>query len=88
MKKILLSALLGVFCFSLVLTSCGNGGNNEGKQDSVVEEIKADTVKKAAPDTKTAKYMCPMKCEGSFSAENGKCPKCGMDKIENPDFGK
>lgn len=25
-----------------------------------------------------AKYICPMKCEGSASDKPGKCPKCGM----------
>lgn len=27
----------------------------------------------------TSKYICPMHCEGSGSAEAGQCPVCGMD---------
>ncbi len=29
-----------------------------------------------------AKYICPMKCEGSESDKPGKCPKCGMALVE------
>ena len=30
----------------------------------------------------TAKYFCPMKCEGGYSDKPGKCVKCGMDLKE------
>ncbi len=33
----------------------------------------------------TSAYVCPMHCEGSGSAEPGKCPKCGMDYVKNED---
>ena len=43
----------------------------------------------AAADKKgkeyTSAYVCPMHCEGSGSAEAGKCPKCGMDYVANED---
>lgn len=31
----------------------------------------------------TSAWVCPMHCEGSGSAEPGKCPVCNMDYIEN-----
>lgn len=33
----------------------------------------------------TSAYVCPMHCEGSGSAEPGKCPACGMDYVKNED---
>ena len=30
----------------------------------------------------TAKYICPMKCEGGYSDMPGKCKSCGMDLKE------
>jgi hypothetical protein len=34
----------------------------------------------------TSAYICPMHCEGSGSAEMGKCPTCGMDYVANKDY--
>ena len=31
-----------------------------------------------------AAYVCPMACEGSASAQPGKCPVCGMALEPNP----
>lgn len=31
----------------------------------------------------TSAYVCPMHCEGSGSAEPGKCPVCGMEYVAN-----
>lgn len=33
----------------------------------------------------TSKYICPMHCSGSGSAEAGKCPVCNMDYVLNED---
>jgi len=33
----------------------------------------------------TSAYVCPMHCEGSGSAEPGKCPVCKMDYIVRKD---
>ncbi len=33
----------------------------------------------------TSAYVCPMHCEGSGSAEPGKCPACGMAYVKNED---
>jgi uncharacterized protein (DUF305 family) len=30
----------------------------------------------------SAAYECPMKCEGSASAQPGKCPVCNMDLVK------
>jgi len=88
MKNLKFTFILLCFASFAFIISCGNGGSNETQQDSVIEEVKADTTKTGKLDEKTAKYICPMKCEGSFSEIAGKCPKCGMDLIENPNFGK
>lgn len=34
----------------------------------------------------TAKYVCPMHCEGSGGDSAGQCPVCEMDYIKNPDY--
>ena len=85
LKFVFVSIALASFA---LMYSCGNSGNNEVSKDSIVEEIKADTLKTSQLNEKTAKFVCPMKCEGSFAEVKGKCPKCGMDEIENPNFGK
>ena len=36
----------------------------------------------------TSAYVCPMHCKGSGAAEPGKCPVCGMDLMENPNYQK
>jgi uncharacterized paraquat-inducible protein A len=33
----------------------------------------------------TSAYVCPMHCEGSGSAEEGKCGTCGMTLVNNED---
>jgi len=88
MKTLKFAIMLLTFASFTFIFSCANSGTKDEKQDSVIEEVKADTVKTVMLDEKTAKYVCPMKCEGSFSETAGKCPKCQMDLIENPNFGK
>jgi predicted Zn-ribbon and HTH transcriptional regulator len=72
----------------------------ENKVQNIIEKVNTETdklsnviynfllAKTVKLNEKTAKYMCPMKCEDGFSNTKGKCPKCGMDEIENPKFGK
>ena len=48
-------------------------------------EHSADTDKQGKEYT--SKYICPMHCEGSGSAEAGTCPVCGMDYVLNEDHG-
>jgi multidrug efflux pump subunit AcrA (membrane-fusion protein) len=33
-----------------------------------------------------AAWVCPMHCEGSDSGQPGRCPKCGMALVPNPDL--
>ena len=40
------------------------------------------TAKKFTPKEGETYYICPMKCEGSASNEQGKCPVCGMQLIQ------
>ena len=44
-----------------------------------------ETVDKSGPEY-TSAFICPMHCEGSGSAEAGKCPVCGMDYVANADL--
>ena len=37
-----------------------------------------DTARHAATPANSARYECPMGCEGSQSSQPGKCPVCGM----------
>jgi len=77
MKKILillaLSTLLG-FTFS----ACGGGTASAPKIE------KATDVN--GPEYRS-KYLCPMRCKGSGSAQPGKCPACKMDYVVNAHFG-
>ena len=50
---------------SSIMGSCGGDGAAEGKTGKEY----------------TSAYVCPMHCEGSGSAEAGKCPVCGMDYV-------
>ncbi len=34
----------------------------------------------------TSAYVCPMHCEGSGSAQPGKCPACKMDYVKNANY--
>lgn len=65
-------------CFAFIamgsiITSCG--GSSEKK--AATEEVDM-----SGPEY-TSAYICPMHCEGSGSAEPGKCPVCGMDYVMN-----
>lgn len=83
MRKFLIPVF--VFAAFALTCSCRAGGNYDQKQDSVIEEIKQDTTKLTQ---KTAKYICPMSCKGGLSNVPAKCPKCGMNEVENQYFGK
>ena len=54
------------------ISSCGNSGHKKEKTETQGKEY-------------TSAYVCPMHCEGSGSAEPGKCPVCGMDYVLNED---
>lgn len=86
------------FAVGFAVTSCGGGNAHEAAEaaESTKTEMsdkKADMTEhkaeeKAADKTGkeyTSAYVCPMHCEGSGSAEPGKCPVCGMDYVKNED---
>lgn len=66
-KTLLLS--LSVLAVALAFTAC----NRSDQLHSAGEKPGHEQAAAAA-----AKYICPMKCEGSSSDKAGKCPKCGM----------
>jgi hypothetical protein len=64
---------------SLLVVSCSSPANNN-KLGSASEE--SQEMEQQGPEY-TSAYICPMHCEGSGSAEPGKCPVCGMDYVAN-----
>lgn len=69
--KITTALLLTAVMF---FASCGSG-NSESKNDNTATE-----------QTASAKYQCPMKCEGDKTYDKpGQCPVCNMDlkKLED-----
>ena len=77
MKKTLLLSV-SVLAIALAFTAC----NRSEHEHSAGEAPGHDhaTAEKAGHEhaAAAAKYICPMKCEGSESDKPGKCPKCGM----------
>lgn len=63
---------------SLILISCSPSVN---EKDGSASE-KSQEIEQQGPEY-TSAYICPMHCEGSGSAEPGKCPVCGMDYVAN-----
>lgn len=55
----------------------GKKGEKCPKCGMALVEKKAEAKKEVA----AAKYICPMKCEGSASNKPGECPKCGMKLV-------
>ncbi len=93
MKKFQSLFIALLFVLAGALYSCSGDNSNAGEGDSaVVEEttvvdennVSEDTTE--VSNTEIAKYICPMHCVGSDSDKPGKCPTCGMDLIENPDY--
>jgi len=91
MKKIIFASIFAV----TLLTSCGNNKTADGKSDSaaivtVPTGGKSDSATARTPSngnsgtqTATAKYQCPMQCEGTKTYDKpGKCPQCGMEMKE------
>jgi len=69
--------ILGILVLGLMLTtvSC---------KDAKKEDATTKTEQVEKPEYASA-YVCPMHCEGSGSAEEGECPKCGMTYVKNED---
>jgi Heavy metal binding domain len=68
-----------LFVFSIVLLGFFSCKSGEQKPTG-----DAKTELKSGPEY-TAKYICPMHCEGIGSDTTGQCPKCGMEYVLNKD---
>jgi len=78
--KIKMLIWAAVSATAISISACG-GSESKEKESSATEMTEAQV----AVNT-TNKYVCPMNCEGSGSDEPGKCPVCGMDLVENPNY--
>ncbi len=77
MKSRLLFIALGA---AFILTSCGE--NAHQKKARTEHDHLNRQINHSGPEY-TAKYICPMLCEGSGSDTTGICPTCKMDYVEN-----
>jgi rubrerythrin len=50
--------------------------------------LNADTVKAQKDRIKVQAYVCPMGPQCGQGDKPGKCPSCGMDLKQNPDYKK
>ncbi len=89
MKKFQILFLAFAFIsLGMTITSCGNKAATTDATEEVMEaaddamEATTEAVDMTGPEY-TSAYICSMHCEGSGSAEPGKCPKCGMDYVAN-----
>lgn len=89
-------ALMAVACGDTSQTGNDNGEAQEAQQEEATQmqdeghdhehHDHAEDMEGAAGPEYTSRYICPMHCEGSGSAEPGLCPVCGMDYVLNEDF--
>ncbi|RMG16915.1 MAG: hypothetical protein D6730_24560 [Bacteroidetes bacterium] len=81
MKKTVFFAIIPLFAMLLTfgLTACSSGSEHGHEHATEAAEEAAE---KTGPEY-TSAYVCPMHCEGSGSAEPGKCPVCGMEYVKN-----
>lgn len=85
MKKsgILLAILfLGLAIFTPACTPSEGEGGEKKVEQTTPPKPEVNKVDKTGKEY-TSAYICPMYCEGSGSAEMGKCPACNMDYVEN-----
>ncbi len=97
MRQKLILLLTVMFSIGVLFASCKNseGDNVEEVQSSeqlsqdssVIEEgvrevAEQEVVGDVSSEFNSA-YICPNHCEGSGAEEEGDCPKCGMEYIEN-----
>lgn len=81
MRSTLRSSLFPAFgAVLLSLVGCGENRQPAATAAPAATATAAapDTAKPAAPPATSARYECPMGCEGSQSSQPGKCPVCGM----------
>lgn len=93
----ILSLAAFTLTFAFAMSSCGNTASTETDttEQTPTNEEEATTTEAESTETEankeegpeyTSAYICPMHCEGSGSAEEGKCPVCGMDYVKNDKF--
>ena len=90
MKKLFFSAMVAIALVGgAACSSTTTEGESTVNSTTATDTTATPQVAGAAADsvsTEQFAYICPMKCEGSASHQPGKCPVCGMDLVENPDF--
>lgn len=69
---------IACLAFGLCLASCGNKANHSVPTEQADQQGKEYT----------SAYICPMHCEGSGSSNEGVCPVCGMDYVQNKEHQK
>ena len=93
-----------VFSSIFIFSFCASGsGENEEATDTTIVQLEEKMDNIESTDTSalksnnatrqlgkeyTSKYICPDHCKGSGSDKEGKCPECGMELMENPNYGK
>ncbi len=75
--KTILILLLFFATFVPTFSSCG-GGSSSPKIEKATDVNGAEY---------KSRFLCPMRCKGSGSAQAGKCPACKMDYVANAHFG-
>ena len=76
-KKAKIETTTATYTCSMHPEITGKKGEKCPKCGMKLVEKKAEVKQKVA----VAKYICPMKCEGSASDKPGECPKCGMKLV-------
>jgi hypothetical protein len=89
MKKVLVSVGALLVLSLIFLNSCNNPSSTKESTKEANSPVpsKADTTKKDSTHAAQA-YVCPMGPQCGQGDKAGKCPSCGMDMKENPDFKK
>ena len=68
---------------SATFIGCGNEDHHEHTEGEGHEHAEGEEHHHDEAEAEEAAYYCPMKCEGEKTyAEEGSCPKCGMDLVE------
>lgn len=92
--KVMLAFVLAGFMFAFQACDEKKGDGEGDGQDSTEQADSSASASDSDSDQADADsdasevfhYVCAMACEGSGSNEEGKCPGCDMDLVENPDW--
>lgn len=76
---------LAILLFTaLLFTACGGEATAATEEATEAATVETEEAAPQGPEY-TSAYVCPMHCDGSGSAEPGKCPVCQMDYVANAD---